>query len=108
MVKYVFVFANTQKLIFVFVFVSENFKSCIFVFVFEPCICIKYSQIQYTDLVGIADFNSHAQNSPYYCTVILFFFFNNSWQPCIDFFKFLLFRESRDTCLILFQPVSQN
>ena len=61
MVKYVFVFvfANTQKLI--FVFVSENFKSCIFVF--EPCIgciCIKYSQIQYTDLMRIANFNSHS------------------------------------------------
>ena len=57
MVKYVFVFSNTQKLI--FVFVSENFKSCIFVF--EPCICcicIKYSQIHYTDLKRIADFNS--------------------------------------------------
>ena len=59
-VKYVFVFvfANTQKLIFVFVFVSENFKRCIFVFVFEPCICcicIKYSQIQYTDMMKIAN-----------------------------------------------------
>ena len=101
MVKYVFVFvfvfANTQKLIFVFVFVSENFKSCIFVFVFVPCICIKYSQIQYTDLMRIDDFNSHTQNSSYYCAVILFFFFNNSWQPCIDFFKILLSRESRDT-----------
>ena len=66
-VKYVFVFVfvNTQKL--VFVFVSVNFKSCIFVFVFvfEPCICIKYSQIQYNDLMRIADFNSHTQNSSY-------------------------------------------
>ena len=60
-VKYVFIFVNTQKLI--FVFVSENFKTCIFVF--EPCICcicIKYSQIQYTDMMKIADFNSHTKN----------------------------------------------
>ena len=62
---FVFVFTNTEKLI--FVFVSENFKSCIFVlvFVFEPCICcicIKYSQMQYTDMMKIADFNSHTQN----------------------------------------------
>ena len=62
-VKYVFVFANTQKLIFVFVF--ENFKSGIFVFVFEPCsccICIKYSQIQYTDMTKVANSNSNTQN----------------------------------------------
>ena len=87
------------------VFVSENFKSCIFVFVFvfEPCICcicIKYSQIQYTDLMRIADFNSHTQNSSY-CTVILFFFFSNSWHPCIDFLEILLSRESRDTNVLV-------
>ena len=42
--------------------------------------------------MSIADFNSHTQNSSYYCAVILFFFFNSSWQPSIDFFKILLSR----------------
>ena len=43
----------------------------------------------------------HTQNFSHYCTVILFFFFNNSWQPCIDFFKILLSRVSRDTNVLV-------
>ena len=105
---YLYLYLQIHKnwYLYLYLYLSENFKSWIFVFafVFEPCICcicITYSRIQHTDLMGIADFNSHKQNSSYYCAVILFLFFDNSWQPCIDIFKILLSRESRDTNILV-------